>query len=150
MLPRRWQLRLWGAAIALLFAAAAATAPGYLERASAGPPPPPRVLFTIPSRQPVEGQAFAGLSIFNLTNTLNSVHCDAQIGAKRLAARKEFFFIPGNKTRLAVVCSWQIPAGAGGKRLRLWDYKSSGNRAVVTVGQATPSESPALSWIVKK
>jgi hypothetical protein len=107
------------------------------------------VLFTVPSaaRQPVAGHSFAGLAIVSIEYSLKDVHCDGQIGFKRLAAQKEFFY--GNGRRPAVVCSWQIPKTAGGKTLRLWPYEGI-HRAQVTVGPFEPAASAELSWHVQK
>ena len=119
-----------------------------LETASAGPPPPLHVNFTIPHKRPVAGQRFAGLAIVNLDNagTLSSIECDAEVGRKVLPARTQTFFTPGHAFSQVVVCSWRIPADAGGKTLRL---ANGDHRAHVDVAD-THYGSPEFSWRVKR
>jgi hypothetical protein len=133
------------AALVLTFAGGAA-AVGYMGTASAGPAPPVHVNFTLPHQRPVPGQPFAGLAIVNVDNagTLSSIECDADVAGKLLHARKQTFFTPGHKFSQVVVCSWRIPAGTGGKTLRL---ANGDHRAHVDVAD-THYGSPEFSWRV--
>ena len=135
------------AALVLMLAGGAA-AVFYLEQASAGPPPPVHVNFTIPHKQPVAGQRFAGLAIVNVDNagTLSSIECDAEVGGKVLPARTQTFFTPGHAFRQVVVCSWRIPTNAGGKTLRL----ANGDHCAHVDAADTRYCSPEFSWSVKR
>ena len=119
----------------------------YLGTASAGPPPPVLVDFTLPHQSPVAGQRFRGLAMVNLSNTgtLSSIECDADVAGKLLRAREQTFFVPGHKVNKVVVCSWRIPAGTGGKTLRL---ANGDHRAHVDVADSHYG-SPEFSWRVR-
>jgi hypothetical protein len=47
-----------------------------------------------------------------------------------------------------VACSWRIPAGAGGKTLRLWHYRF-GRRVGVFDASGFVTDSRPFSWLVK-
>lgn len=130
----------------VLTLAGGAVAALYLAAASASPPPPDRVHFTIPHQRPVAGERFAGLAIVNVSNaaTLDSIECDADVAGKLLRPREQTFFLPGHAYSQVVVCSWRIPAGTGGKTLRL---ANGDHRAHVDVAD-THYGSPEFSWRV--
>ena len=135
-------------AAVMLTLAGAIPAGLYLGTASAGPPPPVLVNFTIPHHPPTAGRSFAGLAIVNESNagTLGSIECDAEVAGRVLRAREQIFFTPGHTSNQVVVCSWRIPAGAGGKTLRL---ANGDHRAHVDVADSHYG-SPEFSWKVKQ
>jgi hypothetical protein len=112
--------------------------------ASAGPPPPHPALFGATHAQPVAGRSFAGLSIIPLQGAyISTVSCDARLGRKTLHARVlRYHPTRGNKP-LAVTCSWRIPTGAEGKRLRL-------SRELITTTTGDEASGPPFVWTVKK
>lgn len=139
-----------------MVAAIALGLPWYLATASAGPPAPDYVDFTMSHHLPVAGRLFTGLTIINRNQasvhiTFSSVGCDAEVAGKRLPARQNLFYTPPHRYIQAVVCTWRIPADAGGKRLRLWNYAGTpfNNRAVVAIGNGTEG-SPEFSWVVQQ
>ena len=85
-----------------------------LATASALPPIHPIVIQA--KDRPVTGHTFTGLKIERRGQPISRVLCDAEIGGKRLRAHQAW----GTK---AITCSWRIPAGASGERLRPWRYR---------------------------
>jgi hypothetical protein len=155
--------RLWGAAaIALAVAVLATALPWYLATASASAPVP--TIYFVTSHHadghrrsgPIAGRAFTGLTIISegtVPARFASVQCNAKAGKTFLRARKSYFFTPGPPYVETVVCTWNIPADAAGRRLVLLGHAGE-HRARVVVkpkgGQNSDAVGPAYSWRVKK
>jgi hypothetical protein len=140
-----------GARAALALFVAAGTTVTYLATAGAGPPPPLLVRFAVTHERPIAGKTFAGLAIIvtDPTSTkIDRVLCDAQVANNRLPARREVFFTAPSARIAGVMCTWRVPAAAGGKRLRLWD-NGEGPRATVHLSpNRAVVSSPEFSWLV--
>ena len=124
-----------------------------LATATAGPPAPLLVRFVVTHERPIAGKTFAGLAIIVIDPTstrLDRVLCDAQVANNRLRARRQVFFAAPSSRVAAIVCSWQVPAAGGGKRLRLWD-NGDGPRATTYLSRnQTVVSSPEFSWLVRR
>lgn len=89
--------------------------------------------------------------------------CNARVGRTHLAAVKRTFNssvkMPdaAQPQKLAVICSWHIPANSGGKQLQLWNsvvLVADKRRAWVnfTWPDGTPggqTDTPEWTWIIK-
>lgn len=141
-----------GAAASALTAGSAALS---LSNASAVPPGPGRGFGFIARRaQPVAGHLFLAVVVVNRdpsSQTIRRVRCDAQVGTERLRGRQRRYFAPPYDAAADIACSWRIPAGAGGRKLRLWHYRSGRHVAVsgVVDGSGVVTESRSYSWLVK-
>jgi hypothetical protein len=85
-------------------------------------PPVPKVRYAFTPKQPRAETLFTGVTVTSLGAHITKVGCDAKIGSKILHAKQQRFFsslVPGPAT---VSCSWQIPAGSGGRVLRAAVY----------------------------
>ncbi len=135
---------------------------GTLTIASAGPPMPDDVDFsTLNAHRPVPGHLFEGMTIINRTG-LNryperptAVRCDAEVGGKRLRARKLVYGEPRDGYTQVIVCGWLVPADAGGETLRFWKNKDPncigcGRRAVVVFEGSHFTGSPEYRWHIRK
>jgi hypothetical protein len=107
-------------------------------------------------KHPVAGKTFRPFTIrtTGTVGTIRRVECDGEIAGNRLRARHESFFSAPHR-RTEVVCAWRMPAGAGGKRLRPWEYYGHSVFVVVWLGpqggakeRVVPGFTP--SWIVKR
>lgn len=145
-----------GIALIVFAAAVAAGLLPFGTKASADAPPQIPVDFTTSHGRPVAGRSFSGLAITNVSGlqgkaVRTSVYCDAEVGGKRLHARKTTFGTVRPGLVQTTVCSWNIPAAAAGKKLDFWHNLGSGgdHRAVVWVGTGTIGN-PEISWRVAK
>jgi hypothetical protein len=133
-------------------------------------PPPPQMFFVAAHHSPVAGQMFTGVTVIDedpQISPLVRVSCGGVLGHHALLGRQHVFSAtppPGRAGALArfekaakveeVTCSWQIPAGTAGERLRLGSGRRDGARvATYTAGtRTTPAEtisSPEYSWTVR-
>jgi hypothetical protein len=150
------------AAGALTAAVVGALLSWSLATASAGPPPPDDVDFsTLNARPPVAGRVFEGLTIINRTGLNNApekpsaVRCDAEVGGRRLRARKLVYGEPRLGYMQVIVCGWLIPADAAGKTLRFWKNRDPGcigcgRRAVAVFENSGSTGSPEYTWRIRK
>jgi hypothetical protein len=130
----------------------------------------PQAFFVAASRRPVAGHTFTGVTVVGENPKLTplvGVSCGGVLGHRPLPGTQHVFSAappPGQAGALAraekvtqveeVTCSWQIPPGSAGERLRVGNGSRFGARvAVVTAG--TPRvpgsriASPEFSWIVQ-
>lgn len=133
------------------------------------------VNFARVSGHPVAGQTFTGVKLVVADPKVRKVkwfRCGATVGKERLQARKEVSQLasPPRGVRLfrphtpveVIACSWQIPANAGGRQLRLSNYSENmlqrnshlNPRAIAAIG-ATKKQpgaeiaSPVYTWTVR-
>ena len=150
----------WAVAVAAAIGAAGALLLGSLTIASGAPTAgiPHVVDFsTLNAGRPVAGRMFEGLAIINRTGLtgdpqrFTSVRCDAEVGGRRLHAKRLVYGHPQNGLVQVVVCGWRIPATAAGKTLRYWRYSDPGFKrgAIVDFG-GTHIGSPVSTWLVTK
>jgi hypothetical protein len=121
-----------------------------LASASAGPPPPTVLHIGVTHEQPTAGRLFTALTFTPVVGAgvrITQVVCDARVRHKDLRGRQQRFYDASNL--IAVTCSWLIPDGAGGKRLRLsgdegraWVFLNQGE-------QQTTIGTPVLFWHVQ-
>jgi hypothetical protein len=138
-----------GAAASVLAAGSAAI---LLANASAGSPAPVGIGFIPNHQRPIAGHLFRAAVVVQNREpssvTIRRVRCDAQVGNQRLRGRQQRYAVQSYKAADAV-CSWRLPAGAGGKTLRLWNYRL-GRRVVVFDASGFIADSPEYSWHVFK
>ena len=130
----------------------------------------PQTFFLAAHHQPVAGRTFTGVSVIDenpKSSPLVGVSCGGVLGHQLLPGRQHVFSTappPGRAGALArfekvteveeVTCSWQIPAGSAGERLRVGNGSRFGARVAAVTARTprTPGgslSSPEFSWIVQ-
>jgi hypothetical protein len=138
-----------GAAASTLAAGSAAL---FLANASAVPAPAPGFGFIATHQRPIAGRLFVGVVVVNrdpARAAIRRVRCDAQVGNRRLRAQQRQYFAPPNRDAADIACSWRIPAGARGEKLRLWKYRF-GRRVGVLGTSGFVARSNTFSWLVER
>src|ERR1700751_6235875 len=111
--------------VMLIGAAASIIAVGagslFLAKASAVPGPAPGYGFIATHSRPIAGRLFTGVVVVNRDPSraaIRRVRCDAQVGKQRLRGRQRRYFARPYEDAADIACSWRIPAGARGEKLR--------------------------------
>jgi hypothetical protein len=110
---------------------------------SAAATTPPALLaeFGVTHARPVAGQSFTGLTVTPLNGArISSLSCDAHLGRKTLHGHVLRYY--GSEDVTALTCSWRIPAGSGGKWLRL-------EHATIVTSLGQSRSSSPVRWHVK-
>jgi hypothetical protein len=130
----------------------------------------PQTFFVAAHQRPIAGRAFTGVTVIDENPKLSplvGVSCGGLLGHQPLSGRQHVFSTAtpqGEAGALArfervskveeVTCSWQIPAGSAGERLRVGNGSRFGAR-VAAITARTPRmsgsqiASPEFSWIVR-
>jgi hypothetical protein len=130
----------------------------------------PQTFFLAAHHQPVAGRTFTGVTVIDENpkiSPLVGVSCGGVLGHEPVPGRQHVFSTgppPGRAGGLArfekvttveeVTCSWQIPAGSAGERLRVGNGSRFGAR-VAALTARTPRmpgsriASPEFSWMVQ-
>jgi len=124
---------------------AALVAAGVLSVVASGDPittAPARFIPT--NQQPEVGHVFTGLVLDSLSPQLKATCGQATVGGVRATPRNVTHFAGTQWS--TTVCSWRIPKGSAGKKLRV-----SGAMAGETSGNGTSlGKIGAISWIVSR
>ena len=132
--------------------------------------PLPQVLFVASPQRPVAGKPFTGVTVVDEDPALSplvSVACGGVLGHRALPAQQHVSTTsppPGRAGALArfekvakvreVTCTWRIPAGAAGQRLKVGNGSRFESRVDVSTGRSRQMSaykigSPEYSWIVR-